>query len=755
MKLIFVILASLSIISLSFAQPQVNGMWLYDHNNNDAYDMFYDIYAASNSDFLLCGVAQHDAWVARIDSAGQTIWNAFPGSRYLYSIIETDNGDIVSGGRLSDNFAAVRLNRNGERIWRRDFGSGGCKCVIELKQGDLILAGWLNDYGYITRLDGNGDQIWERTYEDPNDHPWINTMRETDGGVVTAGYIESGRRGWIQKIDFNGNIIWSHYYGRGIELRSMVSIPSGFAIAGNTLVARESFASCVLLKINPDGEVTSDQRYEVCVSAYESYGIEKYSDDGFIIVGRKCPSNLLYPYAMRVDNQGNLLWSTDFARIVDAQQVDVGELGYNRLHSVIVLQGDVPVACGSLWNNEGERKNDGLIVKFGPDPVSPQFIAFEPQDTVLNVLFGDSIRFWVRARNGWGDPLNYRWSRNDSLVSEDTTVSLTFDSLRFETITCSISDSLYHTSLNWHVTVTDLFIRSFLPDTTELTLRRGTTQEFSLDVAATPGDAVNYNWWLTDLTERHDSLISDQANASYLFPLSGDYRLQATAYGGESSDTTGWLIHVKSVVQAFWPRNLSLSAHPDTTINFGVLPFNQQSDSLHYLWLRNGVQIDTTSEVAVSFPDSGMQVITAIVMDGSEGDTLNWTVSVSQVTGVRWQGVRRIPSELTLYPPSPNPFNSITSIGPYAAGSIWNRRQVGEGTREWQAWGRLSLGSSVSSRSSGRVVLPAAGGRRKGAGAEGGGYQVKEFNEEVDKHLTALASPETPEVAIPAPEQTA
>jgi hypothetical protein len=37
-------------------------------------------------------------------------------------------------------------------------------------------------------------------------------------------------------------------------------------------------------------------------------------------------------------------------------------------------------------------------------------------------------------------------------------------------------------------------------------------------------------------------------------------------------------------------------------------------------------------------------------------------VSVSKVTGVREQGVSGIPSELTLYPPSPNPFNSTTIL---------------------------------------------------------------------------------------------
>jgi hypothetical protein len=127
---------------------------------------------------------------------------------------------------------------------------------------------------------------------------------------------------------------------------------------------------------------------------------------------------------------------------------------------------------------------------------------------------------------------------------------------------------------------------------------------------------------LTDLTELSDSVISDLSTATFQFLMSGYYRLLATAYRGENSDTTDRLIHVKSVVQSYWPRDLSLTASSDTSINFVVMPFKPSSDSLNYLRFKNRERIDTTSEVAISFPDTGTQTITAIVMDGSESDTL-------------------------------------------------------------------------------------------------------------------------------------
>jgi hypothetical protein len=384
---------------------------------------------------------------------------------------------------------------------------------------------------------------------------------------------------------------------------------------------------------------------------------------GFILVGHDAGRNKAI--ALRIESDGTPQWNY----CISGNDHPIGASEFNSV--VIDTDGGIIVA-GHGCNEEGGLSG-GIVLKLAPEHLAPLIIEHSPESFDLKIHPGDSIAFHIHAIDAQQDTLLYFYLLDTNRVSSDSDVVITFPNQGNYSVIGFAFDGQYSDSVMWNVTVKDLFIRSFLPDTTELTLRRGTAQNFSLDVAATPGDAVNYNWWLTDLTERHDSLISDQANASYQFLLSGDYRLSATAYRGESSDTTGWLIHVKSVVQAFWPRNLSLSAHPDTTIYFGVLPFNQQSDSLHYLWLKNGEQIDTTSEVAISFPDSGMQAVKAIVIDGSEGDTLNWVVRISQVTGVRWQGVSGIPSGLTLYPPSPNPFNSSTTIAfslPSASASL-------------------------------------------------------------------------------------
>ena len=58
-----------------------------------------------------------------------------------------------------------------------------------------------------------------------------------------------------------------------------------------------------------------------------------------------------------------------------------------------------------------------------------------------------------------------------------------------------------------------------------------------------------------------------------------------------------------------------------------------------------------------------MNTITAILIEGQEADTVWWEVAVRErVFTADFADLADLPSELALYPPSPNPFNSTTTI---------------------------------------------------------------------------------------------
>jgi hypothetical protein len=674
-KISFSFLALLVCASISFSQPGIEWARVYNASDGNGSGGFFDIYLTARGDYALCGfkyLLGSRKWLMLANGQnGDELFNrTFQDSdvtNMFRSVIETDNGDILAGGydnvvNNSVSIAAVRVGVDGRVIWQRHYGQEAhCMAVIELKAGDFMLAGGSAGDGYLVKIQGNGDVVWARTYGSPRTADGFNAIREVDRGYLLAG--SSGHRAWLLRLDENGDEVQSRLYGivngqnRNDVFRTLISVPEGgFLAAGRSQwsVNLQPFSQILVDRVNDEGDVIWQRAYDplpdgLCEDAWCAMNMP---GSGFILVGKDAGRNKAI--ARRIESDGAPQWN--YCISGNAQPI-----GASWFYSV-VIDGDGGIIVAGNGHDDGRGVSGGIVMKLAPERLSPLIIEHIPEPSDLKIFPDDSIAFHIHAIDAQQDTLLYYYLLDSNIVSSDSDVVITFPNQGDFSVAGIAFDGQYTDSVMWNVTVRDLFIRSFLPDTTELTIRRGTTQDFSVDVATMPGDPVNYNWWLTDLTEQHDSLISDQANTSYQFLLSGDYRLSATAYRGESSDTTGWLIHVKSVVQAFWPRNLNLSAHPDTTINFGVLPFNQQSDSLHYLWLKNGVQFDTTSEVAISFPDSGIQSITAIVMDGSESDTLNWTVRVSQLQVVSEQVVSGIPTELTLYPPSPNPFNSSTTI---------------------------------------------------------------------------------------------
>jgi len=97
-------------------------------------------------------------------------------------------------------------------------------------------------------------------------------------------------------------------------------------------------------------------------------------------------------------------------------------------------------------------------------------------------------------------------------------------------------------------------------------------------------------------------------------------------------------------------------------IEYSVIPFDQDSDSLEFLWLVDGeIEEEVESGIYYAFGIEGIHTVTTIVHDGAEVDTVLWTVTVAP-DGVNDDPDGLLPTEVTLYPAAPNPFNNTVSI---------------------------------------------------------------------------------------------
>ena len=262
--------------------------------------------------------------------------------------------------------------------------------------------------------------------------------------------------------------------------------------------------------------------------------------------------------------------------------------------------------------------------------------------------------------------MTYSWAVDDSvLAGHDTTKIIHFTEdlaeLGEQIVRCSVSDEEWTSEIRWHITVDDFFIASTTPDTLHLTARRGSTLPFTLDIACVEPDAPVIEWSTVN-RDNDREYLGEADSIDVLFDLAGEWAVEAEAIWGEEREAVRWAVDVRSAVWWWMPHEEAISVNQNERRDFSVFPFDPDADSLSVAWWLDGDSLDCITEVlSLDFPNLGEHVLTTIVQDGIEADTIHWQITVNDLGGVFDHNA--IPTELALFPPAPNPFNSTTTIG--------------------------------------------------------------------------------------------
>jgi len=640
--------------AVTYAQPGQE-VWLNYYGTERS--CLRDVYICENGDYIAAGGSgvNRQQWevgfVVRTDTDGRRLWQVFHDlfndrqTECLSTIIEADNGDIVAGGSAGNQFIGARMTRDGALIWARIYGdqrTGWCTSVIETKAGGLLFGGSMAGDQAVVMTDNDGNVDWLQTYDGGNAQEVIQSMREAAG----EGYFLAGSFGedftTLTKINGPGEPLFRKAYRdeeRTIGCEFLFSVDNRFYLAGNA--SGHNGNEYALLLLDHDGNEVW-RRFHASRDLGAVLGACKTIENGVNFVGQSSEQTA---FCFAVDHSGDSL---------NYQRYDVG-----LFWSVVTDRDGFSVACGSFTR-------PAYICKMNPVESPPVIVSKIPPSDNYTILTGDTVNFSVQALDYQADPINYRWTLNQDTLQADESLEIIFRDAGVDTVKCVISDTELGDSTSWKITVSDLFITAFTPDSLDLTIRRGRSVMFSIDtVAVAGGGEVNYAWTLTNLNTFESVDAGGDAGVTVDFLRSGNFQLEALAYSGESSDNVIWTIQVRSAILDFWPRSLSLSVLPDSSGTFGVLPFNPESDSLTYLWQLDGDSVGCDSTITLRFPGSQAgrltYAVSAIVMDGAEGDTVTWTVSVREPDEVRKFESSKV-EKYELLSAYPNPFNSSTTI---------------------------------------------------------------------------------------------
>ena len=177
---------------------------------------------------------------------------------YFYGSIDFDPGagsNILNNAGGADIFI-LKLRENGDFVWAKNFegetntfSHGMSICVDD--SGYVYTTGYFEntvdfDPGvgvfnlvpsandiytiYVNKLDSMGDFVWAKSMVGDDDSRGFSVSVDNGGNVYTTGWFEgtvdfdpsagvnnvtsSGNRdGYVQKLDLNGNVLWTHTFG--------------------------------------------------------------------------------------------------------------------------------------------------------------------------------------------------------------------------------------------------------------------------------------------------------------------------------------------------------------------------------------------------------------------------------------------------------------------------------------------------------------------------------------------------------------
>lgn len=208
------------------------------------------------------GAGDFDAWLTKTDSKGEEIWNRTfggPGYDWAYSIEKTTDGGYVVIGETESLGAGgkdawlIRIDSDGEEIWNRTYGGAeddGGRSIKVTDDGGHIIAGFTESFGaggsdlWLLKTDPEGEEIWNVTYGGSRDDIGESVLQKKDGRYVVAGGASAPLDGeasagdaWLIITDPDGKAIRGKIFsvgdsGRDIATAVQATADGGYIIGG-------------------------------------------------------------------------------------------------------------------------------------------------------------------------------------------------------------------------------------------------------------------------------------------------------------------------------------------------------------------------------------------------------------------------------------------------------------------------------------------------------------------------------------------
>ncbi len=294
------------------------------------------------------------------------------------------------GGQADDAaFAAVKTHDGGFVVTGSTKSSGAGKA-------DLL----------VLKLDGKGNVLWAKTYGGPEDDIGFGIQQTRDGGYAVVGSTKSFGAGkediWFLRLDQKGNLLYQRTLGgtgNDCGFGLTLTRDGGFALVGETYSYGAGDSRFYFAKLDARGSVQLERTYDDGPLNERGLAILE-EHDGYLLIGNSMnatsgsAATISDGYAVRIDVQGNALWSRRYG----TQKHDI-------FHSVVRLKSGQTLVSGYTESYGSKGQNDVWTLFLGPNgDVQHQDVFGGPLDdhNIIATPLSDGGAYLGGYSQSWG-----------------------------------------------------------------------------------------------------------------------------------------------------------------------------------------------------------------------------------------------------------------------------------------------------------------------------------------------------------------
>lgn len=263
--------------------------WQKRYSPPNASGIFYTARETPDGGYIATGFLQEPigseksaGWIVKVDGAGAVQWQRRYSTTHgcgLFYAEQTSDGGYIAAGAITVSSTTgdgdawiVRLSSSGDLVWQKRYGSkltgDGLLTVRQTAEGGYVAAGYYADDGedssaaWIVKLDAAGTVKWQKAcggkYYDYN----FFVDPTTDGGYVTSGLTgptAESLNASIMRFDATGTLLWRRTLKGGFQGLAFTvrQTPDGGYVSGCYATASEDDSNGIVLKLNPQGNIST------------------------------------------------------------------------------------------------------------------------------------------------------------------------------------------------------------------------------------------------------------------------------------------------------------------------------------------------------------------------------------------------------------------------------------------------------------------------------------------------------------------